>query len=72
MTAHLLAIQDSDFINYRNPQLFITEANNIVERIENSKIIATDVLREFLVYVTQKNGKTIPCEQTPRNVLYLA
>jgi hypothetical protein len=71
LAARLLAIQDTDFISYRNPKLFTEEAQKILARIDKLEFNATDILREFLLYVAQKNGKTIPCEQTPRNVLYL-
>jgi hypothetical protein len=71
LAARLLAIQDTDFINYRSPKLFSEEAKTILARIATKEFTSTDILREFLLYVTQKNGKTIPCEQTPRNVLYL-
>ncbi|GAB4529417.1 MAG: sulfotransferase [Pleurocapsa sp.] len=71
LAARLLAIQDEDFISYKNPELFASEAQQIVSKLDNKPCKATDILQAFLLYSAQKNGKQRPCEQTPRNVLYI-
>lgn len=72
LAAKLLAIQDEDVISHKDPQLFKTEAESIVDLLIGQSNTATDVLWAFLNYVTQQNSKSIPCEQTPRNVLYIS
>ena len=72
LTAKLLAIQDEDVISHKDPKLFAEEAKAIVKNIEPQSYTATDILQAFLTYSAEKNGKSIPCEQTPRNVLYIA
>ncbi len=70
--AKLLAIQDEDVISYKDPQLFMTEAKTAIAPLREQSFTATDILQAFLTYTTKKNGKNIPCEQTPRNVLYIS
>ena len=72
LTAKLLAIQDEDVISHKNPKLFTEEAKTVVNNIELQSYTATDILQAFLTYIAEKNNKSIPCEQTPRNVLYIA
>ncbi|MEM8723383.1 MAG: sulfotransferase [Cyanobacteria bacterium P01_G01_bin.39] len=68
----LLAIQDEDVISHKNPQLFAEEAQGIIASLNSKSITATSVLQDFLVYIAHQNQKQIPCEQTPRNVHYIA
>ena len=72
LTAKLLAIQDEDVISHKDPKLFTEEAKTVVNNIELQSYTATDILQAFLTYIAEKNNKSIPCEQTPRNVLYIA
>jgi hypothetical protein len=46
------------------------EAGRIIGPRENSSAL-TDVFGLFLSYEAGRHGKTIPCEQTPRNVYYI-
>ncbi|MEL6501162.1 MAG: sulfotransferase [Cyanobacteria bacterium J06623_1] len=71
LAAKLLAIQDEDVISHKNPKLFLDEAQKVIAEIPGRSYTATDVLQAFLSYSAAKNNKTIPCEQTPRNVLYI-
>ena len=72
LAAKLLAIQDEDVISHKDPKLFIDEAKTIISSLNQEYYLATDIFREFLIYSVRKNNKTIPCEQTPRNVLYIS
>ena len=72
LAAKLLAIQDEDVISHKDPKLFLDEAKNIMAAINSNSYTATDILQAFLSYSAAKNYKTIPCEQTPRNVLYIS
>ena len=72
LTAKLLAIQDEDVISHKDPQLFIKEAEAIISTQTQETYKATDIFSSFLIDTAQKNNKIIPCEQTPRNVLYIS
>jgi len=72
LAAKLLAIQDEDVISHKDPQLFADEAQTLVETLTTSSYTATDILQTFLTYSAEKNNRKIPCEQTPRNILYIA
>lgn len=72
MAAKLLAIQDEDVISHKDPKLFAEEAKTVIQRLNTQSYNATDILQVFLTYTAEKNGKKIPCEQTPRNVLYIS
>ncbi|MBM4055123.1 MAG: sulfotransferase [Planctomycetes bacterium] len=49
--------------NARDIELFI---NTIPD-----KCLSTEIYKHFLFFVTGKNGKSIPCEQTPRYVFFI-
>ena len=72
LAAKLLAIQDEDVISHKDPKLFAEEAKTVVQNIDLKSYTATNILQAFLTYSAVKNNKSIPCEQTPRNVLYIA
>lgn len=72
LAAKLLAIQDEDVISHKDPKLFAAEAKTVVAQTQQKSYTATDILATFLIYTANKNNKNIPCEQTPRNVLYIA
>lgn len=72
LAARLLCIQDNDYLNQNNFKQFYKEAGEIVSQIPQQKLNSLTIFQTFLQYVVLKKGKTIPCEQTPRNVFYLA
>ena len=72
LAAKLLAIQDEDVISHKDPKLFADEAKIVLDQLSTQSYTATDILQTFLTYTAEKNNKTIPCEQTPRNVLYIS
>jgi len=72
LAAKLLAIQDEDVISHKDPNLFMPEAKTLIGNLAGNSYIATDILKAFLIYTAKKNNKSIPCEQTPRNVLYIS
>ena len=71
LAARLLAIQDRDFLTYADPELYREEANGIISRMNQENLTAESVFEAFLVAKAKEKGASIPCEQTPRNVLYL-
>ena len=49
---------------------YLEEAGTIADASQ-SQAAPLEVLRMFMSYEAARNGKSIPCEQTPRNVFYL-
>lgn len=72
LAARLLSIQESDYINQKDFRQFSQEARKIISQITQEKLNSLEVLKTFLQYVVSKNGKIIPCEQTPRNIFYIS
>ncbi|OHB70947.1 MAG: hypothetical protein A2W17_03420 [Planctomycetes bacterium RBG_16_41_13] len=38
---------------------------------KSKECLSAEIYKQFLFYVTEKNGKSIPCEQTPRYVFFI-
>lgn len=57
--------------NLTNSAKYLDEVKKMLDGIERSRPRATDIFKKFLTYETQKNHKTIPCEQTPRYVFFI-
>lgn len=66
----LISIQRQGYLQEKNPELFIDEANkNIAASI--SSLNQADVFKLFLLNESALNHKKIPCEQTPQNVFFI-
>lgn len=70
--ARLFSIQRKGYFCKVNPNLFLEEANEIINEIKNDALTSAKVFSAFLRYETCKNNKKISCEQTPRNVFYIS
>ena len=71
LAARLLAIQSNNIFVPGKLQDFTKEARIVVKKINKSNLTRADIFEGFLQYKTRQDKKLIPCEQTPRNVLYL-
>lgn len=71
LAARLLAIQDRDFLTYADPDIYREEAKGIISQIKQENLTSESVFEAFLVAKSKEKGAIIPCEQTPRNVLYM-
>lgn len=69
--AKLLSIQRDGYLKKRETGKYINEALKVIETRGEKKITFSFLYKQFLVYETTVNRKKIPCEKTPRNVLYL-
>ncbi|MBD3288830.1 hypothetical protein GF337_08520 [candidate division KSB1 bacterium] len=68
----LFTIQRDGYLRQGNPRRFKEEARTVLDSIEQRESMRSlDVFRAFLDYETRRNSKTIPCDQTPRNVYYI-
>ena len=64
--AFLCAIQRNGYFGSRNFKPFIAEAEKVIN--DNSEYSYIGVYARFLKYETERNSKSIPCEQTPQNI----
>ena len=71
LASRLLCIQRKGYFCECSDKHYRDEAKEIYNLIEKENIISTDVYEIFLSYESLKSGKSIPCEQTPRNVFYI-
>ena len=71
LAAKLLSIQASDCLTPQNPKVFTEEATKVVSRSPKEQISASELFENFLRFTAKKNGKQIPCEQTPQNVFHI-
>lgn len=72
--ARLLAIQRNGYLTPGDPARFEREASEALQvetPVADGPLRAGDVFRRFLEYETAREGRTVPCDQTPRNVFYL-
>lgn len=71
LAAQLLCIQEEGYLNQGKPGRFYGEAQELVSspRLETST--PAEVFKAFLLGEAVRNGKNIPCDQTPRNVFYI-
>ena len=70
IAARLLSIQREGYMAKRNPRDWQDEAGEFVSKLAEP-VRATDVFSAFLDHETRREGASVPCEQTPRNVFYL-
>ncbi|MEA5510555.1 sulfotransferase [Crocosphaera sp. UHCC 0190] len=68
--ARLLTIQRQGYLTQGNPTDFLEEAQSILETLPQD-LNLTDIFLAFLEYESSQHNKSISCEQTPRNVLYI-
>lgn len=61
-----LLLRDKSFIHK-----YLDEAKNIIATVSGSNLYPYTLHKKFLYYEAKRNGKNIPCEQTPFYVFYI-
>ena len=69
--SNLISIQRDGYLKKRHPEKYIGEAEKVIRGLNAAEISFAKLYKEFLHYEAGRNQKKIPCEKTPRNVLYL-
>jgi len=72
LAARLLCINHDSYWTQGDPARFYEEARTVIRSIQDRSTTPVVIFEQFLRYVAQKNGKPIPCDQTPRYILYIA
>lgn len=71
LIANLLSIQREGYLNSkRNPKRFIAEAEIILNKTKES-YTKEEVFSKMLINEASLSEKSIPCDQTPRNLFYV-
>ncbi|HET7270088.1 MAG TPA: sulfotransferase [Rubrobacter sp.] len=71
LAARLLCIQRDGYLNQGRPERFYEEAERLLASLRPGDLVPAKIFEAFLVSEAEKNGKTVPCDQTPRNVFYI-
>ena len=72
LAAALYCIQREGYRTYGNSERFLGEAQALLEDLTTCPSTAVDLFEAFLHHEAAENDGTIPCDQTPRNVFYIA
>ena len=71
LMARLLCIQRDGYLTQGDPQVFLAEAQAIVQDLPPEKRNPATIFETFLLYESQQHQKLIPCDHTPGNVFYI-
>ena len=72
LASQLHCIQQEGYRTHGNPRRFLREAQTFLESLTTYPETQAVLFETFLHHIAAENGKTIPCDQTPRNVFYIA
>ena len=72
LASELHCIQREGYRTHGNSRRFLGEAQAFLERLRTYPDTSASLFEAFLYHETTENDKTIPCDQTPRNVFYIA
>ena len=71
LAAELYCVQQEGYRTHGNPHRFLKEAQVFLNDLTSYPETPALLFSAFLHHEATKNGKTIPCDQTPRNVFYI-
>ena len=72
VASQLHCIQQEGYRTHGNPRRFLDEAREFLEDLAAYPKTKAALFEAFLHHSAAKNNRTIPCDQTPRNVFYIA
>jgi len=71
LVARLMLVQRQGYLSRGDAKRFCEEARGSMATGQSRTYTSAEAFKNFLFYEAAKNGKTIPCDQTPRNVFYI-
>ena len=71
LASQLHCVQREGYRTHGNPRRFLSEARTFLESLTAYPETQAALFEVFLHRVAAENGRTIPCDQTPRNVFYI-
>ena len=72
LASQLYCIQREGYRKHGSPRRFLSEAQTFLAGLAAYPDTSAALFETFLHYESAENDKTIPCDQTPRNVFYIA
>ena len=72
LASELYCVQREGYRTHGNPRRFLSEAETFLASLTNPPETSAALFEAFLQHEAAENNKTIPCDQTPRNVFYIA
>lgn len=72
LLAKLISIERIGYLQSHKDEMYLKEAKRALTNFANSSLTPEKVFQFFLNYETTLNHKIIPCDQTPRNILYVS
>ena len=72
LTSQLFCIQREGYRTHGNPRRFLSEAQLFLESLTSYSETQAALFDAFLHHIAAENSRNIPCDQTPRNVFYIA
>lgn len=72
LASQLHCIQQEGYRTHGNSRRFLDQAQAFLGRLVTYPETPAVLFEAFLSHEAAENGRTIPCEQTPRNVFYIA
>ncbi len=72
LTSQLFCIQREGYRTHGNPRRFLSEAQLFLESLTPYPETQAELFDAFLHHIAAENSRNIPCDQTPRNVFYIA
>ena len=71
LAAELCCVQREGYRTHGNPRRYLKEAQVFLNGLTSHPKTPARLFSAFLYHEAAKHGKTIPCDQTPRNVFYI-
>ncbi len=71
LAARLICTQRDGYLGRGDPARFYAEARKLLPSEPSAAPDAAGVFLRFLLREAERNGKAVPCDQTPRNVFYI-
>ncbi len=72
LASQLFCIQREGYRTHGNPRRFLSEAQMFLDGLTIYPDTSAVLFEAFLRHEATENDRTIPCDQTPRNVFYIA
>ena len=72
LAVQLYCIQREGYRTHRNPHRFLEKAQVFLTGLTTYPGTSAALFEAFLYHETSENDRVIPCDQTPRNVFYIA
>lgn len=68
LAARLIAVQRDGYLSDPDPEPYLRDAKHVVA---DGRLTPPAIFERFLAYEARGKGRSIPCDQTPRNVFYI-